>query len=262
VAELKAVDPNTYVEYRLNDTTNAFQAVFIAPGPLRQAIPHLRHFFALDGTHTRSKYRMILAITVALDANDEVLPIYWGLIPTENEFWWRWYCCHIGLAFPSLKERTDEKWIAISDRDKGLVNGIKDALGRVHHIHCCQHIADNIYARFGKDCKKLWWPIARAKDLDQRKAAMDQLKKQKLATWKYVVEIDTSIYSACDMNTLKYSRFGHDTSNIVECVNSIWGEYRDMPPLIMLDSIYTWIMNKFSQRRTAKATSSILAPTP
>ncbi|KAH6667191.1 hypothetical protein B0J14DRAFT_659165 [Halenospora varia] len=70
VAELKAVDPNTYAEYRLNDTTNAFQAVFIAPGPLRQAIPHLRHFFALDGTHTRSKYRMILAITVALDSGD------------------------------------------------------------------------------------------------------------------------------------------------------------------------------------------------
>jgi hypothetical protein len=34
---------------------------------------------------------MILAVTDALDSNDEVLPICWGLIPRENEYWWSWY---------------------------------------------------------------------------------------------------------------------------------------------------------------------------
>lgn len=87
-AELMRVDLGSYTKIKLHDQTSAFQAIFIALGALRNAVPHLRHFFALDGTYTRSKYRMILAVTVGIDANDNVLPICWALIPRENEYWW------------------------------------------------------------------------------------------------------------------------------------------------------------------------------
>ncbi|MEA2203077.1 MAG: hypothetical protein QOI89_3817 [Solirubrobacteraceae bacterium] len=238
--------------------------MFIALGPLRKAVPYLRHLFAIDGTHTRSKYRMILAVTVALDANDEVLPICWGLIPRENEFWWSWYCGQMSQAFESFQQlqATSDKWVAISDREKGLVTGIENTLPRIEHLHCCQHIADNINARYGKDCRKLWWPIARARDPYQREAAMDQLKEKDLKAWQYVQGLNVETFSFYHVNTTGYSRFGHDTSNIVECINSIWGEYRDMPPLMMLDHIYTWTMKRFAKRQSSKATSRTLANYP
>jgi hypothetical protein len=262
--ELIRVDPETYTRVKLHETTNAFQAIFIALGPLRKAVPHLRHFFAVDGTHTRSKYRMILAVTVALDSNDEVLPICWGLIPRENEYWWSWYCGQMSQAFDSFQQpqSTSEKWVAISDREKGLVTGIENVLPRIEHLHCCQHIADNIYARYGKDCKKLWWPIARAKDPYQREAAMDRLKEKDLKAWQYVKALNTETFSFYHINANGYSRFGHDTSNIVECINSIWGEYRDMPPLMMLDCIYTWTMRRFAKRQSLKAISQTLSNGP
>ena len=167
-------------------------------------------------------------------------------------------------AFDSFQQpqSTSEKWVAISDREKGLVTGIENVLPRIEHLHCCQHIADNIYARYGKDCKKLWWPIARVKDPYQREAAIDRLKEKDLKAWQYVKALNTETFSFYYINANSYSRFGHDTSNIVECINSIWGEYRDMPPLMMLDCIYTWTMRRFAKRQSLKAISQTLSNGP
>lgn len=263
-AELMRVDPGSYTKIKLHDQTSAFQAIFIALGALRNAVPHLRHLFALDGTHTRSKYRMILAVTVGIDANDNVLPICWALIPRENEYWWHWYCNQMALAFPTLHQVQEDtgKWVFVSDREKGLQTGIKEALPRIEHVYCCQHIADNIYARFGKACKALWWPIARAIEPDQHHDTMNRLKETDKKAWEYVNGIDTAVYVAYQVAANRFCRFGHDTSNIVESINGIWGEYRDMPPLMMLDYIHTWMMKKFSERQNTKATSKQLANEP
>ena len=260
--KLQRIDGNTYTQVKLHETTNEFQAIFIALGPLRQAIRYLRHFLAVDGTYTRSKYRMILTVAVGIDANDEVLPVCWALMPQENEYWWSWFCGNIGQAFSDLQlpQRASTNWVVISDREKGLVTGIENTLPRINHIHCCQHISENIYARYGKAAKRLWWPIARATSPEPRQEAMGALKEANLKAWEYVKALDTSTFLAYHVNALGYSRFGHDTSNIVESVNGIWGEFRDMPPLIMLDNIYTWIMKRFAERQQIKAVSIILAP--
>ena len=262
--ELKRVNSNTYVQVKLHETTNAFQGIFIALGPLRQAICHLRHFLAVDGTHTRSKYRMILAVAVGIDANDEVLPVCWALMPQENEYWWSWFCGNMGQAFPDLKlpQRASTNWVVISDREKGLVTGIENTLPRINHIHCCQHIAENICARYGKAAKHLWWPIARATSPEPRQKAMEALRDTNIKAWEYVKALNTSTFLAYHISALGYSRFGHDTSNIVESVNGIWGEFRDMPPLIMLDNIHTWTMKRIAERQQIKVLNNLLAPSP
>jgi hypothetical protein len=48
----------------------------------------IKEFVALDSSHTRSKFRMMLMIAVGIDANDNVLPLSWALVPTESEEWW------------------------------------------------------------------------------------------------------------------------------------------------------------------------------
>jgi hypothetical protein len=150
----------------------------------------------------------------------------------------------------------------VSDREKGLQTGIKEALPRIEHVHCCQYIADNIYARFGKACKALWWPIARAIEPNQHHDTMNRLKETDKKAWEYVNGIDTAVYVAYQVATNRFCRFGHNTSNIVESINAIWGEYRDIPPLMILDYIHTWMMKKFSERQNTKASSKQLANKP
>ena len=63
-----------------------FEAVFFMPSGLWSAQWYMRPFVGLDGAHTKSRFRMQLLIACGIDANDEVLPIAWALVPIENEY--------------------------------------------------------------------------------------------------------------------------------------------------------------------------------
>jgi hypothetical protein len=52
-----------------------FQALFVMIGPIRSFLHTIRPFYALDGTHTRSRYNLTLLIAVGLDGEDQVLPL-------------------------------------------------------------------------------------------------------------------------------------------------------------------------------------------
>ena len=60
---------------------------------------------------------MMLLIICGIDANDNVLPLSWALVPTENEQWWKWFLTFISINFECMNE---EDCIFISDRDKGI----------------------------------------------------------------------------------------------------------------------------------------------
>jgi hypothetical protein len=68
------------------DADNHFAAVFIAPTACRNAVRNIRGYFGFDATHTRSKYPKMLCICCSLDANDQIVPLAWALVPTENDF--------------------------------------------------------------------------------------------------------------------------------------------------------------------------------
>ena len=53
-------------------------------------------------------------------------------------------------------------FVIISDRDKGLLNAVKSELPNASHAMCCQHIAENIHKKFGREYKAPFWQIARA----------------------------------------------------------------------------------------------------
>ena len=72
--------------------TGEFEALAIAPGPCRSASTALRPYTGLDGTHTKSRFRMMLLIATGIDANGQILLLAWALVPTENKEWWTWFC--------------------------------------------------------------------------------------------------------------------------------------------------------------------------
>jgi hypothetical protein len=59
IKRFKDTDPCNFAEL---DTTTAreFQAAFVSPGGLRAARPYIRLFTAVNGTYTKSRYRMML----------------------------------------------------------------------------------------------------------------------------------------------------------------------------------------------------------
>jgi MULE transposase domain len=226
-----------------------FEALFIMIGAVRANLPSLRPFYALDGTHTRSQYNLTLLITVGIDAEDRILPLAFALVPGENETWWSWFCDCLVQAFDHA---LPPQYVIISDRDKGLVQAVDSKLPGAYHAMCCQHIAENIHKRFGKDYKARFWQIARASTRSAFDIAVQALQRDAPEVEEYMSSIGYNTFAfAC----FPHPRFGHDTSNIVESMNSVWRDIRELPPLQLINGIYQWYIKTFYKRRNLKITS-------
>jgi hypothetical protein len=75
-------------QMKWDEETGTFLAACVAPAAAISASYRLRRFFAIDACHTKSQFPMMLMIACGIDANDNVLPLSWALVPTENEEWW------------------------------------------------------------------------------------------------------------------------------------------------------------------------------
>jgi hypothetical protein len=128
-------------------------AAFFAQAGLRHAHRSIRPFIGVDGTYIASWFRMSLFITSGTNANEETLPMAYGLVPIENGAWWKWFFKHLAYAFEKVIE---EGFIIILDREKGLPGAIEEVLPNAVPSYCCQHIADNIQQWFGIKCLPLF----------------------------------------------------------------------------------------------------------
>lgn len=99
ISRFNSADPENraYIDVGSN---NRFNAAFFAPAGLRHAGRCLRGFTAIDGTHTKSRYRMILLIACGIDANSNVVPLAWALVPAEDESWWEWFLTYLKATYP------------------------------------------------------------------------------------------------------------------------------------------------------------------
>ncbi len=55
---------------------------------------------------------MMLIVACSINANDNILPLAWALVPIENEFQQKWFCIYLYTAFPKMSK---EKAVFISD---------------------------------------------------------------------------------------------------------------------------------------------------
>ena len=43
---------------------------------------------------------MILLIACGIDANSNVVPLAWALVPAEDESWWEWFLTYLKATYP------------------------------------------------------------------------------------------------------------------------------------------------------------------
>jgi hypothetical protein len=149
--------------------------------------------------------------------------------------------------------------IFISDREKGLTIAVSEQFPESIHLHCCQHIADNLQQRFGNKIRPLFWAAARAKDTQTFKAKIEVLQEQSQAAYNYLLKIDVRTWTRAGA---KAARYGYDTSNVIESLNSAWSDIRCLPPLRMMDAIYSYCMKMVYDRSVAPQASPMIANVP
>jgi hypothetical protein len=105
----------------------------------------------------------------------KLVPIAWDLVPIENEACWTWFIGHLKHCI-SISESED--YIFISDREKGIATALPAVFDKSIHLHCCQHIADNLQRRYGNRVRPLFWNACRAKTHQLSAEKMEELRAQ------------------------------------------------------------------------------------
>jgi len=83
-------DPVGYVKVDIDPDTSRFRNFFICPSAARLSFENgCLPMMVCDGTFTKAKFRQILLFAVTLDANNHILLLPWGLVPSENEATWK-----------------------------------------------------------------------------------------------------------------------------------------------------------------------------
>nr|XP_025661270.1 uncharacterized protein LOC112756873 [Arachis hypogaea] len=198
------------------------------------------------------RYGGTLLLAIAQDGNSNILPIAFALVEGENAESWSFF-------LSNLREHVtpQEGILVISDRH----NGIKAALEapetgwlppRAFRAYCIRHVAANFALTFkGKDSRRLLVNAAYAKTEAEFYYWFDIMRTENPAMCDWANRME---YDKWTQHEDAGRRFGHMTTNISECVNSVLKGTRNLPVTSLVKSTYGRLAQLFVVRgQTAEA---------
>ena len=227
-----------------------FSRMFVSFGAAGKGFAHCRPLLGLDGTHLKSKYKGILLAATGVDACGSLFPLAHAVVDAENIDNWDWFL----KALHRIIEQHAPTFLVsgelsfLSDRQKGLLEGVHNNFPDSPHGYCLKHLAENFYKKFkNKELKSLLWKAASAVNLEEWNKAIDAMNGIDSSAFPWLEEHAHPEHWAEIFFAGR--RYGHLTSNIAESLNSWLLEAREKPILPMFEQIRKQLMKWYAERR-------------
>jgi MULE transposase domain/MuDR family transposase/SWIM zinc finger len=261
-----ASNPGTIALLETTDESK-FRRLFISYGASGAGLIHCRPLLGLDGTHLKSKYLGshssilnsdgvgILLAATGIDAEGSLYPVAYAVVSAENDENWAWFLTNLHdivsdrcPTWLEVNNAPEERLTFLSDRQKGLVEGVHDIFPNSAHGYCLKHLEANFKKKFtNKELHSLLWQAAAAFDEATFNIVMQNMRAINPDAVKWLLDNAPPIHWAeC---YFPGRRFGHLTSNIAESLNAWLLQARDLPILPMLEEIRHRLMDLFEKRR-------------
>ncbi|KAL9667494.1 hypothetical protein QQ045_001855 [Rhodiola kirilowii] len=244
--------PETVVKWDTEEIDGEYiqvNRVFWAFAECIHAFRHCRPVLSIDGTHMYGKYRAKLLVACSLDANNNVLPVAFALVESENTSSWSWFmsCIREGVT-----NRTG--LCVISDRHGGIMATMSEpqwSPPNAYHRICVHHFQSNFNTRVKNAyLKKKLGKVAYAKKeykfANQYQELMQALKdRPDIREW--LRNIDVHLWSlAMDTDGM---RWGSMTTNASESFNNVLKHGRDLPISALVMFTFKQLNKYFNNRR-------------
>ena len=167
---IKSTNPGTRYKFLTKPTNQPgvhfFKAVAWAWGPCIDAVKYLRPVISIDAAFLSGRYEGRLLMACGYDAENQLIPLAFGLVKKENLKNWGWF-----MYFLRQEVVGPNRFCIISDRHKGIKAvferpqyGWSEENGQVVHRYCLQHVAENLYKKCpDDDLKKIFKKCAAKK---------------------------------------------------------------------------------------------------
>jgi len=176
-----------------------------------------------------------LYIASVTSACNDIFPVAIALmVENENKDGWLWFLNNLKSGIPVLDEDHPKEGVAyklftfMSDRQKGLIEAVKEVFPLNHHCFCAVHIARNVETKFGLPKARFIVPLAKTFSSTY---AEELLRAMGRHVAEYVQGIeDPQWRSRAWLNDESLPpRYGIVTSNVAESANSMFEQARDVP---------------------------------
>src|SRR5436305_2901682 len=174
-------NPNSTAFVETFEENHKFRRIFISYGASAQGFGHCRPILGLDGTHLKSRYLGILLTATAVDAYGALFPVAFGAVDAENDENWLWFNQQLHTVIASHAAthlEQPDRLVFLSDRQKGLIEGVSAIFPQSPHAYCLRHLEENMHKAGFKTpkLKSLLWEAARAPCQRQFNIVMDEIR--------------------------------------------------------------------------------------
>ena len=144
---------------------NKFRCLFISYSASALGIQHCRPLLGLDGTYLKTCFQGILLAATGVDANGSLYPLAYAVVDAENDDNWLWMLQYLRQIVETHAPQFLEPNVLtlLSDRQKGLIDGVENVFPNSPHGYCLRHLEANFHKQFKHpQFKSLLWQAARA----------------------------------------------------------------------------------------------------
>ncbi|XP_056687839.1 uncharacterized protein [Spinacia oleracea] len=181
----------------------------------------------VDGAHLRGSYTGILLTAVGKDGNNNIFPVAWAVVETENAETWSWFLKLLRSDIISVADVVT--WVHEKE-DEGLLDAFRTVMPNAETRYCCRHIWTNFKSKFpGVLYKEHFWKAARSSTKHYFNTHMETIKELNVEAFKYLEDIKTSHWSRHGFSTA--SKSGMLLNNCCESFNNVLREAREKPIL-------------------------------
>ncbi|KAI3919065.1 hypothetical protein MKW98_016618, partial [Papaver atlanticum] len=106
-----------------------------------------RPAFVVDGTYLYGDGHGVLLSAVGFDTNDQIFPIAFAIVDSENNESYEWFMQQLFDALgPEFSSRED--LVMCSDRSQSIEHRVSTVFTRACHVCCTFHLKENIKTRY------------------------------------------------------------------------------------------------------------------
>ncbi|KAI3891154.1 hypothetical protein MKW98_007459 [Papaver atlanticum] len=257
--QIKQTNPGSIASVYGNPLDSCFQRLFVSfHTSIFGFVNGCRPLLGLDRKILKSKYPGTLLFATGFDGDGALFPLAFGVVNEESDDNWMWFLSELHNLLEINAEKMPRLTI-LSDRQKGIVDGVEANFPTAFHGFCMRHLSDSFQKEFNNTMLvNLLWEAAWALTAIEFEAKMLEIEEISQDAAHWIRRTPPRLWATA---YFEGSRFGQLTAEIVEFLNSWMLEASGLPIIQMMECIRRQMMTWYNERREASMRwNTILVP--